>query len=84
MTEGGKAALFRVRLVKMEPEKIADELVAQMKFINVKLAEAEQALMERRGAKFIFHQYLASAYNLVDGDHVTPEGLIIRVEESNQ
>lgn len=73
-----------MRLVKMEPEKIADELVAQMKFINVKLAEAEQALMERRGAKFIFHQYLTSAYNLVDGDQVTPEGLIIRVEESNQ
>jgi len=73
-----------VRLAKVEPEKITDELVALMKFINVKLAEAEQAVIERRGAKFIFHQYLASAYNLVDDDRVTSEGLIIRVKESTQ
>ncbi len=65
---------------KDKPEKISDELLAQMKFIHHHLQEAEQALIERRGAKVLFERYLVGAYNLQDGDGINEAGEIVRKE----
>jgi len=56
-----------------KPEKIAPELLAQLKFINHHLGMAQTNLIEWQGARKVLQQYLANAYNLTDGDSLSQE-----------
>lgn len=62
-----------------KPETVTQELVAQMKFLREHLRQAEQAVIERRGALFMLQQYIAQVYGLNDGDQITETGEILRL-----